>query len=345
MIKNRLLQGVSLARAGLYFVESIPFIFLNRWFTHRELPPPSNAQLSIMLKRIQELFAKEATNIEERVYPLSVVEIENPLRHTRDFLNVLADGVWVAFRMRQNKTKEFNGKSEQLKNEVPEYYARNFHFQTDGYLSEASARRYDHQVEILFAGTAAAMRRLILPPLKRYGQSHGRWLELACGTGSATKSVLETFPRVKVTALDLSKPYLKVAQENLRKYDNVDFLNGDAAALDFRDDTFDAVYSVYLFHELPRKEREQVIREAFRVLKPGGVLVFADSLQTDDDPELNWALERFPKVYHEPFYKDYSNDKLEDMVERLTETKAERDTGFFTKVVWARKPLVPASDV
>lgn len=345
MIKNRLVQSFSLARSGVYFFESIPFIFLNRWFTHRELPPPSNTQLSSALKKIRELFEKEAQNVEEGHYPLSVVEIENPWRHTRDFLNILADGVRVALRMRQNRTKDFTGKSEELKKDLPEYYARNFHFQTDGYLSEASARRYDHQVEILFSGTAGAMRRLILPPLKRFADRQGRWLELACGTGSATKSVLETFPQAKVTALDLSRPYLKIAQENLRKYDHVDFVNGDATALDFRDSTFDVVYSVYLFHELPRKEREQVVREAFRVLKPGGLLVFADSLQSGDDPDLEWALERFPKVYHEPFYKDYMNDKLEALVGRLTETQPEHDQGFFTKVVWAKKTLAPASDV
>ena len=41
----------------------------------------------------------------------------------------------------------------------PAYYRRNFHFQSDGYLSAASAARYDHQVEVLFGGGAAAMRR------------------------------------------------------------------------------------------------------------------------------------------------------------------------------------------
>ena len=48
----------------------------------------------------------------------------------------------------------------------PAYYRRNFHFQSDGYLSAASARRYDHQVEVLFGGGAAAMRRQALVPLR-----------------------------------------------------------------------------------------------------------------------------------------------------------------------------------
>jgi hypothetical protein len=48
----------------------------------------------------------------------------------------------------------------------PSYYLQNFHHQTDGYLSDMSANLYDLQVEILFNGSADAMRRRILAPLK-----------------------------------------------------------------------------------------------------------------------------------------------------------------------------------
>ena len=48
----------------------------------------------------------------------------------------------------------------------PNYYVQNFHHQTGGYLSDLSANLYDLQVEILFGGSADAMRRRILAPLK-----------------------------------------------------------------------------------------------------------------------------------------------------------------------------------
>ena len=44
------------------------------------------------------------------------------------------------------------------------YYLQNFHYQTDGYLSDLSANLYDLQVEILFNGAADAMRRRIITP-------------------------------------------------------------------------------------------------------------------------------------------------------------------------------------
>lgn len=339
MILGQLIKNISLARSGVYFLESLPIALFNRFFGPADLPPPTNEQVKVLWKHIVSLHEEDARNIEEGIYPLRALEIENPLRHAKSFLEVLGDGVRVAWRMRANKTKEFSGKSAETAKEMPEYYARNFHFQTDGYLSEASARRYDHQVEILFSGTAGAMRRLILPVIKKETSGEGRWLEIGCGAGSATRPVLATFPKARVTALDLSGSYLKIAQEAVRDFGNVDFALGDAAKLEFKDETFDCVYSVYLLHELPKDVREQITKEAFRVLKPGGLLIFADSLQKNDEPELNWALERFPKVYHEPFYKNYSLDKMEDLLRRSTGELAEAKHGFFTKLAWVKKPV------
>jgi ubiquinone/menaquinone biosynthesis C-methylase UbiE len=339
MIVSKLVRNLGLARSGVYLLEGLPLVLVSRWFSRRDLPPPTNDQVRTAWKHIIKLHERDAENIENGVYPIRALEIENPWRHTRRFLEVMADGVKVAWRMRRNQTKEFTGKSARKAETSPDYYARNFHFQTDGYFSEASARRYDHQVEILFSGAAGAMRRLILPVLKRLTSREGRWLEIGCGAGSATRAVLETFPKARVTALDLSSSYLKVAQDALRHYDHVDFIQGDAADLEFKDSAFDAIYSVYMLHELPMDVREKVVREAYRVLKPGGLLIFADSLQIDDDPELNWALERFPKAYHEPFYKNYSEDRIEDLLERVTGQKAQSTHEFFTKVVWIQKPL------
>ena len=74
-------------------------------------------------------------------------------------------------------------------NSFPNYYLQNFHHQTDGYLSDRSAELYDLQVEILFNGTADAMRRRILKPLtQRFKQANLpatqiKILDVACGTG------------------------------------------------------------------------------------------------------------------------------------------------------------------
>ncbi len=346
---SQIVKNLNIARSGVYFLESLPFAFFSRVLVHPDLPPPTQEQISALWKNIIALHEADRENMDAGIYPWRAVEIENPWRHARSFLGVLSDGVRVAWRMRRGKTKDLPADAAEG---MPEYYARNFHFQTDGYFSEASARRYDHQVEILFSGTAGAMRRMLLPVLAE-GVT-GRWLEIGCGAGSATRAVLETFPRAHVTAVDLSEAYLKVAQDNLRNYPHVDFVQANGTDLPFKDESFETVYSVYMLHELPRDVRSKVVREAYRILKPGGLLLFADSLQMGDTPEMDWALERFPKVYHEPFYKDYVRDRLEDLLARscvhgssshavsgsdATLGKPETRIGFLTKMAWLRKPL------
>ena len=91
--------------------------------------------------------------------------------------------------------------------------------------------------------------------------------------------------------------------------------------------------------QLPKAERGGFIREAYRVLKPGGLLIFADSLQSGDSPDLDWALERFPKAYHEPFFKSYCGDNLIRLLKQATGVQPQEDHEFLTKVVWIQKPL------
>ena len=47
--------------------------------------------------------------------------------------------------------------NEQTRGRRPNYYLQNFHFQTGGWMTEDSAKRYDLQVEVLFYGTANAI--------------------------------------------------------------------------------------------------------------------------------------------------------------------------------------------
>ena len=77
----------------------------------------------------------------------------------------------------------------------------------------------------------------------------------------------------------------------------------------FSDATFDAVTCVYLLHELPPAARAAVAKEAARVLKPGGVLVLADSIQLGDRPHVDRHLGRFGD-FNEPYYRSYIREEL-----------------------------------
>lgn len=198
----------------------------------------------------------------------------------------------------------------------PAYYRRHFHFQSDGYLSEASAQRYDHQVEVLFGGGAAAMRRQALAPLREAllgvagGARTARLVDIACGTGAFLAEVKRNYPRLAVTGIDLSAPYLAMARRRLAPWSRVALVEANAEALPIADASVDIVSCVYLFHELPRRARKAVAAEICRVLKPGGKLVYIDSLQTGDEPDYDAMLEWFPVAFHEPYYASYLKEDL-----------------------------------
>lgn len=220
----------------------------------------------------------------------------------------------------------------------PHYYLQKFHFQSDGYLSPASAERYDYQVEILFGGGAAAMRRQALLPLRRAlaGKLGVRLLDIACGTGMFLREVKRNHPRLAVTGLDLSRPYLDVAGRRLAEWSGVDWIEGPAEAIPAADAAYDIVSCVYLFHELPPPARCKVTAEIARILKPGGTLIFVNSLQLGDEPDYDATLEWFPTGFHEPYYASYLRADLDRVMGPDLEP-ADRTLAYFSKVLTYRR--------
>ncbi len=103
--------------------------------------------------------------------------------------------------------------------------------------------------------------------------SGGSILETACGTGISTEFLRRaTCDGVSIVATDLSEAMLDVARDRRGHLENVRFQQADATALPFEDQSFDAVGSQFGLMFMPDKLR--AMREAHRVLRPGGQLLF-----------------------------------------------------------------------
>ena len=292
-----------------------------------------------LIRDLWQLIERDWQNIADGIYAPPEDWRGNPLEGLRRAADFFAD-------LRVVEARRHGDPDERLLSEAPgrypPYYRRKFHFQTDGYLSEASAERYDYQVEVLFGGGAAAMRRQGLVPLRaallehQGGAGTARLLDIGCGTGEFLREVKRNYPRLSVTGIDLSAPYLRVAGRRLGDWSRVRLLEAAAEAIPAPDASFDIVTALYLFHELPGNVRQAAATEIRRVLKPGGTLILVDSLQTGDAPEYDALLDYFPYAFHEPYYASYVREDL-DRLFSPGFLRQVTDIAYFSKVVsWRR---------
>lgn len=102
-------------------------------------------------------------------------------------------------------------------------------------------------------------------------EREGPWLDLSCGPGVFTRALGAASPGALVAGLDLSHAMLEVAAERTRAYNNVVLIHADAHTLPFADGSFGGVNNAGALHVYD--DPEQVFREVWRVLRPGGIYV------------------------------------------------------------------------
>lgn len=300
-------------------------------FEPQARPVPSDHLRRLYL----QAFEKDARDVAAGLYPAMEAAPTRPIKSLARALDFLVDARAVDQRRRNGDGVEV--RSEPETQAYPNYYRQNFHYQSGGWFTQESAQRYDTQVEALFAGTAGAMRRRGLALLARHWRDRDqrdlRIIDAACGSGAFLRDLKVTFPRAAIGGLDLSSAYLAQA----RRRSGLGGVQANIEALPFADGALDAVTCVYLFHELPPRVRPVVAAAIARALKPGGVLVFVDSVQPCDEPDLARLLEAFPAYFHEPFYSSYAQTDLEALFATAGLRLVGQDRAFLSKAMLLEK--------
>lgn len=111
----------------------------------------------------------------------------------------------------------------------------------------------------------------------------GKGLDVGCGSGALAIAVAKKNPGAMVVGIDRwgreYASFSKTLCENNAKAEsvtNTNFFPGDAVNLNFEDESFDAVFSNYVYHNIPSRNRQEILLETLRTLKKGGVFAIHD---------------------------------------------------------------------
>ena len=158
------------------------------------------------------------------------------------------------------------------------------------------------------------------PDLDDIGQSIARFLagrlphfgplridDLGCTVGHNTAAWKRVFPQAEVVGIDVAAPCLRYAALRARARGlPLRFEQMNAEALAFPDASFDVVFSSMFLHEVPPRGIARVLREAHRVLRPGGLMLHmelppADQLGAFESFYLDWD----GHYNNEPYYRGF----------------------------------------
>ena len=151
----------------------------------------------------------------------------------------------------------------------------------------------------------------------------GTLLEVGCGSGALTIRSALTWPECKVVGIDYwgavynySKALCEKNAASEGVGDRCTFQRGDANKLDFPDETFDAVISNYVYHNITNaSDKHALLKESLRVLKKGGVF----ALQDDMKPRMYGDMKAFIKELKDAGFRDV---RLVDTAEEIFGSKA-----------------------
>ena len=145
----------------------------------------------------------------------------------------------------------------------------------------------------------------LIPPQRR--PQRPVVLDVGCGQGKSFRPLHERFAPQRIIAIDFEEKCLeRAADEAVREKLPVDIRRGDISALELADESVDLLFCHQTFHHLTRPLR--ALEEFYRVLKPGGLLLFAESTRAYIH---SWIIRL---LFRHPMELQRSADEYMDMI-------------------------------
>ena len=183
--------------------------------------------------------------------------------------------------------------------EYPEYYLKPFHAYAEGNLCwlaafEAESATYSMALRVwpkdrITAETAQRrLRDSYTNTLREHREKHNaladvepkKILDVGCSVGMSTRYISDAFPSADVIGMDLSPYMLAVASARdagVTGSERRSWVHGKGEDTKYPDESFDVVSLAFVIHECPEYATLALMKEAMRILKPGGTFVMTDN--------------------------------------------------------------------
>lgn len=134
----------------------------------------------------------------------------------------------------------------------------------------------------------------------------GKGMDVGCGSGALAIACAKRNPNATIIGVDRwGKEYASFSKSLCEKnaeiegVANTSFEKGDALKLDFPDETFDAVFSNYVYHNIPSSDRQSILLETLRTLKKGGTFAIHDIFSKSKYGDVNAFVDKLKTMGYE----------------------------------------------
>ncbi|MGG0656613.1 class I SAM-dependent methyltransferase [Rummeliibacillus pycnus] len=145
-------------------------------------------------------------------------------------------------------------------------------------------------------------------------------LDIGCGGGIYTKALAD-MGALTVTALDFSEQMLSTAKGNCKGYPNIRYQLGNALDTKLEDNQFDMILERAVIHHI--SDLDTCFREAYRILKPGGIYLIQDRtpedclLKGDLENIRGYFFEKYPSLIEKEVSRRHSEEKVLQSLQKI----------------------------
>jgi ubiquinone/menaquinone biosynthesis C-methylase UbiE len=195
--------------------------------------------------------------------------------------------------------------------EVPRYLSDTYWW---AYVHPKAVAFFERQwlVNLILFGNYKKLKNALIQELNIFNGS--RSLQLACAYGDFSSSVLEAIgDESRLDIVDVAQIQLDNLHNKLNSaHENIFIDKQDSTCLKFDNNSFDNVLLFFLLHEQPKEIRRETVREALRVCKPGGRLIYIDYHKPVKTNPLRYLMYIVFK-FLEPYALDFWEESIESL--------------------------------